>query len=785
MTHNAGLALPTWAGRPYLGRVYTLRLLGGIGVADENSRDVDALLRQTKHVALLAYLALPVPGDWHRRDVILGMFWPEHDQQRARSSLRSALYQLRRHFPEGAIRTRGDDEISVDPAIISTDVALLTDDFAAGRILEGLSRYRGDLLAGVYIADSPAFEKWLDRERGRLRHTARKAASALSEEAERSGDLTAAIDAAKLAAELDPDDEAAARRWIALLDRIGDRSQAFAVYERFRNHMSDTFGVRPSAETVALLDAVRTRSDVNTQSKPAPPNPVPAALPVAGAASPAPRFSRRWLAIPAAALVTAAVAAFWFPTRPASEPGTRSLVVLPMINETGDPGLAYVATGLAEGIAGRLEGIGGITIRSGARSDWIDSGGENLRIASARFGATLLLRSSIRKTGDSLEVKFTLADSMQSGERRVASHRFHLSQVRVAESRLAADIAGEVFRVPIPTAPRAPDRPVDLESYRLTLEGWHQIFLRRPGTGVAQRHIAAALFTRAIDIDPMNARAWSGLSSVWASLVVIDALPFREGYAKATAAASRALAIDSLQGTALANMAIMRAFEDGNTVAAMQLIRKAEAAEPSNPEVFLIKGLILSSAHLHDEALDASRVARRLDPLSPFFANTEGNRELCAGRPAAALEVHRSEIMMNPDNYLARDGATRALAMLGRYDEAIASWAESARIKRDTQLAKELRGARGRSGYWSVRHSEGRRRLEALRAQTDRVSPRALALAHFAAGDADRGFAELEKARLEGIPALYRLPCMPDIDEFRNTPRFVQALSRIGALETK
>src|SRR5688572_4865042 len=102
--------------------MHTLRMLGGIGLSDSEGREVDALLRQPKHVALLAYLALPRPGTWHRRDSILGAFWAEHDQTRARSTLRSALYTLRNHLPAGAIRSRGDDELSLDAATISTDV---------------------------------------------------------------------------------------------------------------------------------------------------------------------------------------------------------------------------------------------------------------------------------------------------------------------------------------------------------------------------------------------------------------------------------------------------------------------------------------------------------------------------------------------------------------------------------------------------------------------------------------------------------------------------------------
>ena len=87
-----------------------LRLLGQIDLARDDAREADSLLRQPKHIALLAYLALPSPGTWHRRDVILSTFWPESDQTRARSSLRSALYTLRGHLPEGRFVGRVEHE---------------------------------------------------------------------------------------------------------------------------------------------------------------------------------------------------------------------------------------------------------------------------------------------------------------------------------------------------------------------------------------------------------------------------------------------------------------------------------------------------------------------------------------------------------------------------------------------------------------------------------------------------------------------------------------------------
>ena len=77
-------------------------------------------------------------------------------------------------------------------------------------------------------------------------------------------------------------------------------------------------------------------------------------------------------ALAAIALLVAAGA--WTALRERNETtavvAARRLVVLPAENETGDVKLDYIGAGIAEGVARRLEGIGGFTIRSGARSDW-------------------------------------------------------------------------------------------------------------------------------------------------------------------------------------------------------------------------------------------------------------------------------------------------------------------------------------------------------------------------------------------------------------------------------
>jgi hypothetical protein len=51
------------------------------------------------------------PRGYHRRDSLLGLFWPNADEEHLRSSLRKSLHLLRKSLGEHALLSRGDEEI--------------------------------------------------------------------------------------------------------------------------------------------------------------------------------------------------------------------------------------------------------------------------------------------------------------------------------------------------------------------------------------------------------------------------------------------------------------------------------------------------------------------------------------------------------------------------------------------------------------------------------------------------------------------------------------------------
>ena len=236
------------------------RVLGEIQLGQSDGTTFDALLRQPKRLAVLAYLASPAPGTWHRRDMLLAMFWPELDTPHARTSLRNAIYVLRQILGDDVIVNRGDEEVSIDPALLETDLAYVWDALKRGNADEALTHYGGELLPGLYPSDSEGFLRWLDSERARLRVAVSTTAMARIDELERNGHPLKALSIARTVSEINADDETIVRRLMTLHETVGDRAGGLATFDAFRSRLASDYDAEPAPETVEIANRLRSSS---------------------------------------------------------------------------------------------------------------------------------------------------------------------------------------------------------------------------------------------------------------------------------------------------------------------------------------------------------------------------------------------------------------------------------------------------------------------------------------------------------------------------------------------
>ncbi len=244
----------------------TIRVLGPFQVLLDGKPATGFISDKAR--ALLAYLA--VEGDRpHRRDSLAGLLWSDFRQDLARSSLRTALANLRQvigdrdskapflHVTRQTVQVCADHDAVVDVSdligILEPALLHAADDETEYLLEDAVALYRGEFLAGFSLSDSTLFEDWALLQREQIRRQVLVALHRLSTICERDGDLMRALRHAWQAVDLDPLGERAQRQLMRLLALSGQREVALTQYDTFRNLLADQLGVEPSPETRDLL----------------------------------------------------------------------------------------------------------------------------------------------------------------------------------------------------------------------------------------------------------------------------------------------------------------------------------------------------------------------------------------------------------------------------------------------------------------------------------------------------------------------------------------------------
>lgn len=231
---------------------------------------MQAPVGQSKSFGLLVYLALRRPDRFLRRDELVGVFWPESTESRARASLRQALRSLRSQLGPDVIVNRGDAEVRIARGAVRCDVVEFLRALDAGDDRRAVAAYGGELLPSFMLPGLHEFDRWLQGERQRLRAAAIQAALRLIASDEQAGEIAEAARVARWALRLEPTNEAVARRLIALLDRAGDRGAALEVYDSLRQRLSEDLDLEPARSTTALVSAIQDGGDLATVQDPLP-----------------------------------------------------------------------------------------------------------------------------------------------------------------------------------------------------------------------------------------------------------------------------------------------------------------------------------------------------------------------------------------------------------------------------------------------------------------------------------------------------------------------------------
>lgn len=230
---------------------FTLRTLGGLTLVDAGGREVESLASRPRKLVVLAWLAMRrVPAT---RDQVIGVFWGDRDEARARNSLADALSHFRRVLGRGAVPSFSERVTLADDVPLAMDALMLMEAAKAGNHARVVELYAGEFLDGVHVDDSVEFDRWRDGEQARLAALFARSAAARCAQLARAGQWEPCASLARRWLDVEPASADAALRLldaIAAPDTHAARVAALVTFEEIRERLQRDLGVTPAPAVV-------------------------------------------------------------------------------------------------------------------------------------------------------------------------------------------------------------------------------------------------------------------------------------------------------------------------------------------------------------------------------------------------------------------------------------------------------------------------------------------------------------------------------------------------------
>jgi TolB-like protein/tetratricopeptide (TPR) repeat protein len=383
---------------------------------------------------------------------------------------------------------------------------------------------------------------------------------------------------------------------------------------------------------------------------------------------------RGLLAAMTAGVVVAGLAAAWLlSTGPASPPVEKvSIAVLPFADLSQAQDQEYFSDGLSDELIGVLARNARLRVIGRTSSFQFKGKNEDLREIGGKLGVDHLLEGSVRREGDRLRITAQLVRTSDAANIWAQTYNRAIGDVLEVHDDIAGAVAQAMNVTLLGGLPVPRRAPVNVESYNLLLEG-NYFRERRTRDGYEK---AVAAYTRAIAADSAFASAWAGLAFVYALQAANGIIPAESGSKQARTAVQRALALDPKHPEAHSAMVYIQTGFDWDWVGADATVQRLLTLEPGSVDALFSAALSARTLGRFDEAIRYYEQAIVQDPLSPGLRNNLGLALYYAGRLSEAEAQFRKLLEMLPGFGGANCQLGKALLAHGEAEAAFATIAE-------------------------------------------------------------------------------------------------------------
>ena len=455
----------------------------------------------------------------------------------------------------------------------------------------------------------------------------------------------------------------------------------------------------------------------------------------------------------------------------------RSLAVLPLENVSRDPDQDYFSDGMTDELITSLAILEDVRVISRTSVMRYKGTSKTVSQIGRELSVEAVIEGAVLRSNDRVRITAQLVATREDRQLWAKSYERDLRDILALQAEVAQAVASEIRGTLLPSSRvRSTVSPVvNPGAYDECLRG--RYFWNKRGRENLEQAIGH--FRRAVQLQPDNAMAYSGIADAYSLLGVNGHLPPAACFPAAREAALKAIKLDDHAAASHTSLAFVSLFYDWDFPTAEAEYRKALERNPNDATARCWYAIYLELVGRQSEALTEIDRALQLDPLSPALNANVARRYAIAGRHDEALIAGRRAVELDSTNVFAKSVFSEIHVLGGdiRGSIPLAGSIIPHRVlpQLDTDELEAAYREGGAKGFW-------RKRLDlALRsAAQEKNNFTFVAMCYAQLGITERAFGYLGRAMENRESHLLWLKAYPLWNPIRADPRFRALLRQIG-----
>jgi len=451
----------------------------------------------------------------------------------------------------------------------------------------------------------------------------------------------------------------------------------------------------------------------------------------------------------------------------------KSIAVLPFDNMSDDSEFAHLGDAMTDEIIMQLYKINEFEVRSRTSIMQYKDTEKGSPLIGKELNVNYLLEGSTQRYKDRVRIRIQLIHASTDDHIWGDIFEGEWNDIFDIQIHVAKQVAHELKTVLSPEEiERIEDEPTtNIEAYNLYLLG--RYFWNQREKDDLDKSIE--YYKQALEIDPNYAIVYSGMAITYTSYAWYGYLPRKDVIPQAKTAAMKALEIDNTLEEAHAELAHARHINDWDWTGSEKGFKRAIELNTNYARAHDLYAFLLTNVGRHNEAIEESKRAHELDPLSVDIWVDLGRRYYFARDYDRAIEEYRNALELFPDSWYARSELALALSQKGLYNEAIE---EYLKIEFEPSYHWHL-------GYIYGVAGKRDKALEILNyylelSKEEFIWTAAIAFIFAGLDEKDKAFEWLEKTYDQREAWLDQLKVDPMYDNLRSDPRFQDLVERMN-----